>query len=81
MNIGDKKHPICIRVNDEMYEWLKTQTQEMGLKSLGEYVRIVLRVGMVTSKNIGNTCGQVFSVLSEELPSIENLKEAKEVVK
>jgi len=68
MNIGDKKHPICIRVNDEMFEWMKAQAKEMGVKSLGEYVRIVIRVGMVTSKDITATAEKVVSVLKEEIP-------------
>ncbi len=66
MNLGDKHHVVSVRMNDEMFQWLTSESKKMGTKTLGEYIRVLLRVGMVTESKMEATLGDVVNVLSDE---------------
>lgn len=46
MNLGDKKHVVSIRLNDEMYQWCKMQVKEAQLKNVGDFIRVLIRIGL-----------------------------------
>lgn len=46
MNLGDKKHVVSVRLNDEMYQWCKNQAAEAELKSVGDFIRVLIRIGL-----------------------------------
>lgn len=65
MNLGDKVRNINVRVNDEMWNWLGTESEKLG-KTRSEYIRIVLRVGMVTTRSAEQVFNEVKDCFLEE---------------
>ena len=46
MNLGDKKHVVSVRLNDEMYQWCRAQVKDAQLKSVGDFIRVLIRIGL-----------------------------------
>ena len=46
MNTGDKTKMVGVRMSEEMYEWVEKQRKECELRSPGDFLRTLIRIGM-----------------------------------
>lgn len=66
MNVGDKTRNVSFRVNDKMYLWLLKQQKEMKSRTLGDFMRTLVRTGMYMDEHKDSVVEDLVKIYTEE---------------